>query len=70
MGIADEREDHLRRALRYLELCASSCLDRCFGALADRLEGLEVDNFVGVQRLLVLDAGEHGEVDGVVVVCA
>ena len=67
-GIGGQGQDHLGRALGHLERGPVGALDRRLGALAHRVEGGEVDDLVALQCLVVLQPGEHGEVDGVVVV--
>ena len=44
--------------------------DGGLGALAHRIEGLELDHVVVVQRLIVRQAPENGQIDGVGVVGA
>ena len=70
-GVGRQREDHLRRALGHLERAAVRRLDRGLGALADRVERLEVDHVDTPSSASVAwQAAEHGEIDRVVVVGA
>jgi len=60
-------QDDLRRSLRDLELFPVRAFHGGFGALMHRVEGLEMNDLILLQLLIVLDAGDHGEVDGVFV---
>ena len=66
-GVGGERQDHLGRALGDLEDGPVPTLHRRLGPLVDGVERLEVLNGVGLRRLVVLQAAEHGQVDDVVV---
>ena len=50
-GVGRQLEDHLRRALGDLELLAVRALDGGLGALVHRVERLEVDDLVALQRV-------------------
>ena len=69
-GIGRQFQDHLRRALGHLELLSVRALDGGFGALMHRVERLEMQHLVTLQRLIVLQAAQHGQVDGVLIVRA
>ena len=69
-GVGRQFQDHLGRALGHLERRAVRGLDGGLGAFADGVERLEVHDVVAPQRLLALQAAQHGEVDRVVVVVA
>ena len=45
-GIGRQRQDHLRRALRHLELLSVRALDGGLGALMHRVERLEMDHLI------------------------
>ena len=69
-GIGRQRQDHLRRALRHLELLSVRALDGGLGALMHRVERLEMDHLVALQGLIVFQAAQNGQIDGVVIVRA
>jgi hypothetical protein len=60
-------ENDLRRSLGDKELFSVRSFDGGFGALMHRVEGLEVKYLVPLQRLVVLHAADHRQVDGVLV---
>ena len=66
-GIGRQRQDHLRRALRHLELLSVRALDGGLGAFMHRVERLEMNHLIALQRLLVFQAAQNGQIDGVVV---
>ena len=68
--IGRQRQDHLRRALRHFELLSVRARDRGLGALMHRVEGLEMSHLVALQGLIVFQAAENGQIDGVVIVRA
>ena len=68
--VGRQLQDHLGRALRHLERGPVGGGDGGLGALAHRIERLELDHVVVVQRLIVRQAPEHRQIDGVGVVGA
>ena len=68
--IGRQLQDHLGRALRHLERGPVGGGDGGLGALAHRIERLELDHVVVVQRLIVRQAPEHRQIDGVGVIGA
>ena len=69
-GIGRQRQDHLRRALRHLERLSVWALDGGLGALVHRVERLEMDDLIALQGLVVFQAAQNGQIDGVVIVRA
>ena len=66
-GIRRQSLDDLRRPLRHLECASIRGLDGGLGALVHWIERLEMRDLIGLQRLLVLQAAQDGEIDRVVV---
>ena len=60
-------QNHLRRSLGHLELFSVRTFYGGFGALMYRIERLEMEHLIALQRLIVLHAADHGQVDGVLV---
>ena len=69
-GIGRQRHDDLRRPFRHLERLPVLVLDGRLGALVHRIERLEMRDLVGIQRRLVFQPAEDGEIDRVVVLRA
>ena len=63
--LGDEGQDHLRCALADLEGSSLATLQGRFGALADRIEGLEMDDLELIQGLVPFEPEADGLVDGV-----
>ena len=60
-------EDDLRRTLGHKELLSVRALDGCLRPFVNRIEGLEMKHLITLERLIVLDPGDHSQVDGVLV---
>ena len=69
-GVIRERKDHLRCALGDLKLLSVLALDDGLGAFVHRIERREVNDLVALQSFGILDAFQHGQIDGVVIVGA
>src|SRR5271156_3658337 len=69
-GVARHLQYDLRRSLGHEELCSVCTLYGSLGALMHWVEGLEVDNLIVFQRLIVLYAADHSQIDGVLVLRA
>ena len=67
-GIGRQFQDHLRRALRDLERLSVRAFHIGLGAFMHRVERLEMLTLIALQGLIVLQAAENGEVDGVAIV--
>ena len=68
--IGRQRQDHLRRALRDLERLSVRALDGGLGAFMHRVERLEMGDLIAFQGLIVFQAAQNGQIDGVVIVRA
>ena len=66
-GIGGQCQDHLRRALGHLEGLSVRGLHRRLGALVHRIERHEMRDLIRLQRLLVLQAAQHRQIDRVVI---
>ena len=66
-GVSRQFLNDLRRPLRHLECASVRGLDGGLGAFVDWVEGLEMCDLIGLQRLLVLQASQDREIDRVVV---
>ena len=69
-GIARQLQDHLGRTLGHLERRSVRSFDGRLGAFANRVERLEVGHLKPVQRLVVFQAAENRQIDGVIVIVA
>ncbi len=70
LGIARQLQDHLGRTLGHLEGRSVRSFDGRLGTLAHRVERLEVGHLKPVQRLIVFQAAENRQIDGVIVIRA
>ncbi len=68
--IGRQGQDHLHRALGDLEHAAVGRLDRRLGAFVHGVEGLEMLGLIVLQTGRILDAGDDGHVDGVLILRA
>ena len=66
-GVRRHLQNHLRRSLGHKELFPVSSLDGGFRALVHRVEGLEMEYLIALQRFIVLHAANHRQVNGVLV---
>ena len=66
-ALADICQNHLRRALGHFELLSVRAFDGGFGAFMHRIERLEMNHLIALQGLVVFQAAEHGQINGVLV---
>ena len=66
-GVGRHLQNDLGAPLATLNCFPSAAFDGGFGAFMHRIERLEMDYLIALQRLIVLQAADHGEVDSVLV---
>ena len=66
-GIRRQRQDNLRRALGNLERLPSAAFTVASVRLCTGSNGMKWVTCIGLQRLLVLQASQHRQIDGVVI---
>ncbi len=68
--IGRQCHNHLRRALGHLERLPVHRFHGGFGAFMHRVEWLEMDHLITLQRLFAFHASQYGQVDSVLIVRA
>ena len=69
-ALADNSKITCGAPLVTLNCLSVRAFDGGFGALMHRVERLEMDHLIALQGLIVFQAAEHGQIDGVVIVRA